>query len=135
MFYPQEIDYSRFQLINGGRFDYWLINHASIAKFIKEYNLKPIGREFTFTGIDKEMMADVKKLDARILWPYPWPIPFPGGLKYPHIHYRNDVFVLKANQWKDFTKRVVEEMTHKLQNAGNIRYNELMGITEALGHL
>lgn len=129
------IDYDRFHLKNGGRFDYWVVNHASVYAIIKEYNLKPIGREFLFKGIDEEMLANAKKLEARILWPYPWPFPFPGGLRYPHVHYKGDIFMLEAEQWKNFTQGVVKEMTHKLEQAGNINYNDLMHITESIGHL
>ncbi len=137
MYYAQlDYDLSRRQLINGGRFDYWIINHGTIAQFIKEYNLKALGREHLFSGIDEEMLANVKKLDARILYPYPWPFPpFPGGLKMPHLHYKNDIFVLKPKQWKDFSHKVMGEMQEKLANAGRVGFGELMDITESLGHL
>jgi len=130
-----EIAYDRFHLKNGGRFDYWVINHASVYKVIEKYGLKPIGREFLFKGIDEEMLGQVKKLEARVLWPYPWPFPFPGGLRYPHIHYKGDIYPLEAGQWKVFTEMVVGEMKTKLEKAGNINFNDLMKITEAVGHL
>lgn len=131
-----EIDHSRFILKNGGRFDYWIINHSTIAEFIKEYNLKALGREHLFSGIDEEMLANVKKLDASILYPYPWPFPpFPGGLKIPHLHYKNDIFVLKPKQWKDFSHKVIGEMQEKLASASRVGFEELMDITESLGHL
>lgn len=130
-----EYDISKLRLINGGRFDYWVINHASIAHFIKEYGLKPIGKEFLFSGIDQKALAQIKETDARMLWPWPWPFPFPGGMKYPHLHYKDDIFVLEADQWKAFSHQVMEEMREKLVEAGRVSYDELMNITESLGHL
>ncbi|MEE4257890.1 MAG: hypothetical protein V2I47_12695 [Bacteroidales bacterium] len=125
--------YDRFHLKNGGRFDYWVVNHASVYKVIEKYGLKPIGREFLFKGIDEEMLGQVKNLEARVLWPYPWPFPFPGGMRYPHLHFKDDIYILNVDQWKEFTNMVINQMKEKLEKAGNISYNDLMGITETLG--
>lgn len=60
------------------------------------------------------------------------PKDFPGGIKSPHVHYNGDIYLLKKEDWKAFSGKIIEDFRAKLANAKNVSYDELMRLSEAM---
>ena len=74
-----EIDLSRFELINGGRFEHFVSNHAAIGKFIAQHKV-PIAEIYT-SDFGQKMEAQVQnqgQAEKPLVIRRP---DFPGGLK------------------------------------------------------
>jgi len=60
------------------------------------------------------------------------PNDFPGGIKSPHVHYNGDIYLIKKEDWKAFSGKIVENFRAKLATAKNISYDELMRLSDAM---
>ena len=66
---------------------------------------------------------------------FPWPFPFPGGLKVPHLHFKDEIYYLEHEQWKRFSSMVMVDFRKKLDQAGVVSYDQFMDITETIGSI
>ncbi len=60
------------------------------------------------------------------------PKDFPGGIKSPHVHYNGDIYLLKKEDWKAFSGKIIEDFRARLATAKNISYDELMRLTDVM---
>jgi len=62
-------------------------------------------------------------------------IPFPGGLRFAHVHFKGDVYRVGEEGWKVFTARVIGDFTQKLQKAAEtntVSFDQMMEISDTL---
>lgn len=62
-------------------------------------------------------------------------IPFPGGLRFAHVHFKGDVYRVGEKGWKVFTERVIGDFTQKLQKAAEtntVSFDQMMEISDTL---
>ena len=116
----------------GGRFDLWITHVDKVATFIEKYNLIPIPKEHLLMEAGHQFNEEVEKLVERRKL-FPWPFPFPGGLKVPHLHFKGEIYYLQREQWKEFSSLVISDFKEKLGQAGVVSYDQLMGMTESIG--
>jgi hypothetical protein len=84
-----------------------------------------------FEGADQPEAAATTSLAAR----FPKPLPYPGGLRVPHLHYKGDIFVVNDKQWQEFTKGVLEGFRAKLAKAQTVSVEQLVELSEAIDAL
>lgn len=58
------------------------------------------------------------------------PPPPPGGLKGPHLHYKDKLFLLNDKQWDKFSQSILIRIKDKLTKARSISFDQLMDLTE-----
>jgi len=125
------ISYERLLLINGGRFDFWTTHRNFIAQFIKENRIK-------ITEIDHRIMDDpvpispIKMENIAVEFKYIKPKPFPGGMKVPHLHFENNVYLLNHEQWKEFSTKAVNTFKEKLAKVETVEFDKLMELSDAI---
>lgn len=53
-----------------------------------------------------------------------------GGMKAPHVHYKGDIYMLNEAQWKRFSSLVIDGFKAKLDAAGSVSFDTVMGIAD-----
>jgi hypothetical protein len=112
---------------------FWVRNLEIIGKTIKELKLKPVPKEMLprgqfFEGI--EFIAMEKEIKPEFLDPG-----IRGGNRGPHLHYKGELYLLDAKQWKTFTSKIVADMSARLKSARNLAFDNLIEIEEGISGL
>jgi len=115
----------------------FLVKHVhSAERLIDEYDLHPVPQEFLPTEFsfemqsgDMEELAATKELSHR-MWPRP--IPFPGGMRIPHIHFVDKIYMFNDKQWRRFSKTVTAQMAEKLSKANRVSFEQVMELSSAI---
>ena len=118
----------------------WLSHHELVAKVIAKYKLKPLSadnypylphvEEFGVSVLSKATSKQAKAVPT-----IRWPIPFPGGMRIPHFHYGRDVYLLKPNQWNEFSKMVVKDIQSRIAGANEVGFEQVMELEQAVSSL
>lgn len=118
----------------GGPWPIWINNIDIITKLIKENSIKPIDSEHLF-GNSPEMFqvpnVGAKGKISDGLRPYP----FPGGLRYPHLHFKGELYKLNDKQWKTFSSEVLKDIRAKLDKVNVVSFEQVMEISDAVDSL
>lgn len=125
--------YERLILKNGGRFDFWINYRETIARFIKEFDLRAIEREYFAFDDPVPIIPRAAEVSDELY--YLRPRPFPGGLRIPHLHFRNDIYLLEPEQWKEFSAMTMDNFREKLTRAEVVSFNQVMELSEAIDGL
>jgi len=128
------ITYDRLILKNGGRFDYWISNLEFVAQFIDKHKIQAIEREH-FVMDDPIPISPIRMENVSVELKYLKPKPFPGGLKIPHLHFKNNTYLVTHKQWKDFSAMAVKNFQEKLAKAETVNFDQLMELSEAIDTL
>lgn len=111
--------------------DLWIKNIDVVKEFIAKYNLKPIPMgHLPMSGTMAELQP--KTTTKRLT---PKPIPFPGGIRLAHLHYQDDIYVLNAEQWKEFSGRLMKDFQTKLATVKTIGFEQLIELSAAIDSL
>ncbi len=119
-----------------------------LSKFAAKQKLKAVAREELAGAISGGMSLEGKEAGTfELLMPNPEklakspairvlpPIPFPGGLKFPHFHLGDDIFRLDQKQWAAFSSMMVSEIKELLDGAGTLSFDQLSSMVEAAERL
>ena len=110
----------------------WLKNEKLIEQLINEYKLKPISGEYLmgekpFVPMEVIPLSEKKEQMLRYR-----PIPFPGGMRIPHLHFRGDIYQLNDRQWSEFSSKVVNDFKARLGNINKIGFEQVMEMSEVI---
>lgn len=112
----------------------WTVYRDVIAHFIRERGLKAIP--------DEVLVAPAQAFSAEASEVHPVrslriirPRPFPGGLRFPHLHFGDDIYPLDRGQWNEFSGKVVEGFQEKLGAAQTVSFRQLLDLGEAMSEL
>ncbi len=59
----------------------------------------------------------------------------PGGRRVPHLHYRGEMYMLDPEQWRSFSRVVMEDISKRVMAANQVSFNELLGVAESASSL
>lgn len=116
--------------IYGGPWDLWINQADVIDRFIRENKLAAMAPEHI--PVHPLMMPEPLAVHAKTL---PRPIPFPGGMRGPHLHFKGEIFRLTPEQWKSFSAAVIERYREKLGRVGTVSFDGLMDLAAGVEHL
>lgn len=111
----------------------WMTQIDLVSRFVEAQGLRSIPLEELgypeqlATGGGTAFEGDAR-LNLHVLWPYP----FPGGLRFPHLHLGGDVYRLDREQWADFSKQVLSSFQRRLGDAGSVSFDQLLEVSNAL---
>jgi hypothetical protein len=120
----------------GIRADIWIKNGGISERLIKAgqatridpQSLPPIGEIVGgITPVARE--AEKSKAPAILR------IPFPGGIRFAHLHYKGDVYQVSPEGWKEFTQVVMDGMMQKLRAAKGVSFEQVMEISSSIDAL
>jgi len=119
----------------------WLSYRAVISKLITQFKLKPLPAEaYPYLPMAGEagMAASAQMLESgRRAARFHWPIPFPGGMRIPHLHFDRDVYLVDQKQWNEFSQAVVQDIQKRLAAAKEVGFDQVVQLGESaasLGH-
>lgn len=129
--------------LNGRPAEIWISHLSTVEALVKEYKLKPLDPEHYPT---MDIFHHLGPMDAYIAQahldhkaakkvPVTDPRPFPGGLRIPHLHYKDDIYLLDDKHWKDFSNRVIRTLKDKLIRAKALSFDQLVEASTVLGNL
>ena len=108
----------------GGPRDFWISKRSIVEHLVESGSVERIDPEhFVF---DDPVPIIARRARVEEIEEFHWSLPYPGGLRIPHVHYRNEVFEMKPDQWAEFSGEVVREFADKLARAKTVGYGELM---------
>jgi hypothetical protein len=117
--------------------DLWLQHSRIVENFIKEGKLKPLDQKFlvtkleVLTGQPPQAVATATATTRSRLQP----IDIRGGIRIAHLHFRNDIYLLDAEQWKAFSGKVLGEFSAKLSRASTVSFDQLLDLSDAVDSL
>lgn len=117
--------------IDGGKNVFWLVQRQVVAKFIKKYKIPAIEREFLPISDIHTSMEKTKSSKPIIIRP----IPFPGGIRIPHLHFKGELYLLNQKQWKEIAGDAIKGFQEKMRRANTVSFNQLMELAEAVNTL
>ncbi len=122
--------------IHGGRMAFWIQNIRSVEEFIRKNSLNRAPAEHLpgpmMFGGPVMMAAEMEKKSPTTI---PIPIPFPGGIRVAHLHYKGDVYLLTQEQWKEFSGGIVKGFQDRLSKVSSIGFEQAMEVSEAIAGL
>ncbi len=118
--------YEEIVLKNGGKIAFWAKNAKVVNKYINAHKLEEfsnhhlsIGKVLKEANLSKKVQENRKELKN-------------GGMRVPHLHYDGKIFLLDEQQWKEFSKTIIDEFQQKLAKANSINYEQLMELSGAM---
>ncbi|MCP5107631.1 MAG: hypothetical protein GY950_29860 [bacterium] len=127
--------------LNGRPAEIWIGQLTVIENMIKEHDLKPLdAAHYPVADIMHHMspieaqMAQMETKTAKRVG-VPLPKPFPGGLRIPHMHYKDEIYLVDAKQWKDFSAKVISGLKDKLNKARSVSFDQLIEASAGIGSL
>lgn len=126
--------------LNGRPAEIWISEIALVEKMIQQYKLNPLGTEHYPV---MELCHYVGPLEGQVghIPPRPKkidivdPRPYPGGLRIPHLHFKNDVYLLTEEQWREFSSTVLKDLRAKLGKTRTITFDQLVETNAAISGL
>jgi hypothetical protein len=106
--------------------DLWIKNIERIQELITKFNLKPLPEEYS-----KIMeLPIIEERRPTIRRP-----PIPGGIKIAHVHFKDDVYLLNEEQWREFTGSVIKDFQAKLSKVKIVTIAQTIELSEALDNI
>jgi hypothetical protein len=108
----------------GGPIDFWVKDFKLIEKFIRKYKLSP-------------QTKLIPNLPSKVKPAHPF-IPdssIHGGMRTPHIHFKNDIYILNEKQWKNFSESVLKNFRSTLEKVNTVNFEQLMELSDAINNL
>jgi hypothetical protein len=102
-------------------------NLALIESMIREQKLKALAVEH-LEPIQSAVMSIGTTVDRRPVKP----VPFPGGIKQSHLHYKGSVYLLNDEQWKSFSSEVMKVIQDRLAKAHSVSFTQLLDVSDAV---
>lgn len=112
--------YPAFQIINAK------IIEAQIKNLTPSAMPTPVELHLSMT--QPSYMAEAKTAKMNIL-------NIRGGLKIPHLHFEDKIYLLNDQQWKEFSGKVIQQVQDKLSKAQTVSFEQLMEVSEAVSVL
>lgn len=107
----------------------WLTHAQVIEDYINSQRLKPVAPELYEGLLVSGALSAATSREAVALFPK---IPFPGGIRIPHLHFRGQLYTLNSDQWKGFSEKVVKEFQAKLADAHKLTFEQVLDVSEAV---
>jgi hypothetical protein len=126
----------RLILKNGGMKDFWISNHKVVEQFITSQKLQPateylIGRKKLLKNSKNLSKKMVKKIKKRMTFD---PSIY-GGIRVAHLHFKDGIYILNENQWKEFSNQIMENYRSKLAKVNTISFDNLMDLSDSIEQL
>jgi hypothetical protein len=93
----------------GGDWSYWLNFEKHISEFIRGNELST-----TMNG----MLSPENAKTARAIMN----LEIRGGLKVPHLHFHDKIYLLNEEQWAKFSKEIIADCKSKLEKVKTVSF-------------
>ncbi len=101
----------------GGNWVYMIKNQKAIGEFIRANGLKPVQ-----IGAINASQTTARSTRALI------DLGIRGGITPPHLHFRDKIYLLNAEQWAQFSRNIIADAKAKLAKVSKVSFEEGMVI-------
>ena len=135
-----QIDATRLLIWEYGRpAELWRSHRYLAAEMVKKHKLKPLPiEEYPYLPLAAELgstAVNLKATSRKKAVQLRWPIPFPGGIGIPHLHLGNDIYLVQAKQWQQFSQAVVTDIRKRLDGAKEIGFDQMLQLGQGTASL
>lgn len=114
----------------------WATFEHEIGSFIEKNKIAPMSAEAAQSLIIGEIGGGMAAPSAtamksassspleRIWWH--------GGMRAPHLHWKNNIYVLNDEQWAEFTQPILEKFAKKLASTRSIGFRDMTDVTSIM---
>lgn len=121
-------------LSSGKSANFWIDNERKIGEFIEKNKISHVSRDTA--GVKEaiealapenspENVADLIDSLSGIA----------GGIRIPHFHYKERLYLLNQKQWKEFSGGIVKELSERLASSGVVDIQDLVSISNVVGSI
>jgi len=110
--------------------DFWLTEIPAIEKAISKLGLKPVPKDYAASFGTMSIPEEGESRSLALRKPH-----FPGGIRVPHLHFRDDLFLLNEEQWKEFSGQMVRDFQKKLSSVKSVNFEQFIEVSEAINSL
>lgn len=125
----QRIDPYRLRWWIGIPIPFWTTHHEQIGAFLRKNRIRAVDKSVMMRGDQLPVSSPATSARARAR--FVDPRPFPGGIRFAHLHYRQDLFLLTDRQWKDFAGGVLDMVADRLKRAETIGFEQMLDLAGA----
>ena len=128
----------KLDIINGRPAELWMTHHQFVRETIMQHDLRPVAREHLYSdptpqpSMPEEQIGleglGVFKLASMYMRP---PRGINGGIKTPHLHYGDEIYLLDRAQWNEFSQKIMVEVSEKLKGPNQVNFDQLIALSEA----
>lgn len=140
--------------------EFWIANHEAIGRFIDIHELRPVprvhlagravrdhmGMEFEAGAVETNGGAlEVEATEAQAAHLRPrvdisrpriaWYGSINGGMRVPHLHFGDRVYLLDHELWAEFSRDMVSRFVERLTASEAIGFEQFMEVTEVMDAL
>lgn len=110
--------------------DFWLTEIPGIEKAIEKLKLKPVSKEHAASFATMSIPEEGESRPLALRKPH-----FPGGIRVAHLHFRDDLFLLNEEQWKEFSGQMLRDFQKKLGSVKSVNFEQFIEVSEAINSL
>ena len=108
-------------LINGPHNPMFWRYKNIVEKFVKEMKPEMINEE-----MNQKRSLELNPLHIAPPW---WKY---GGMKLAHVHLNGQIYLLKDEQWREFSKRILADIQNKLKDAKGVSFENTLDIVNSM---
>lgn len=111
--------------------DVLILNAKEIGEFLRKCKIQPYS--------EHQLSEHLGIKTALKPSPDPWAqhpyYSIRGGMKIPHLHFADQLYLLTEEQWKDFSGMMLAKIRDKLAKTNAVSFDQLMDLASAAGKL
>ena len=131
----ERIPYWRWRWWIGLPRPFWISHQAQIGNFIEAHQLRPIDQKGLIWDEAMPAGPSGQQLEAEEALPIQWPRPYPGGLRFAHVHHGVELYALDADQWRAFSDGVLDTVRDRISRAKEVGLVDLVELADAVDGL
>ncbi|HEX6083347.1 MAG TPA: hypothetical protein VF266_02410 [Thermoanaerobaculia bacterium] len=114
-----EYSFSEWWWKYGGPIDFWVTRQKVVEELVG--GLEAV--RFTARSMEKAEALAALDINPR------------GGMRVPHLHLGDEVYVVDRKRWAQFSQNVMKDLSEKMVHAGRVSYDELLSVAQAVDPL
>ena len=109
-------------LINGPHNPMFWRYKNIVEKFVKEMKPEMINEE-----MNQKRSLELNQMNLVLEWWWKY-----GGMKMAHVHLNGQIYLLKDEQWREFSKRILADIQNKLKDAKGVSFENTLDIVNSM---
>ncbi len=112
--------------------DIWVYHADKVGQFIRRNKLRPVPNANLHFVMDELAPISGARVTAKSKALQLIPRPFPGGLRFSHLHFREKIYALNEKQWKSFSRSLIKDFQAKLDRSETVSFQHMMELSDVM---
>lgn len=102
-------------------------NARKIGEFLKQHQIPAFNEHQISKDLELKLSTDPEPLP----WIQQLQYSVRGGMKVPHLHLADHIYLLNDKQWQEFSGMMLKSIKDKLDNTNKVNFDQLMTLASA----